>query len=235
MIDFYGKCKHIHTALLIFESIERKKVNIICTNAMMTRLIGNTKSESAITLFAKSESFSNDISNILFLKACLNSANYEKCKDWIGSNVNHFYGKCGDINKALHTFNECTFPQRNDMSYVLVIKACLNQNSKNVTKYARENIIKSIDFATLKHRSTALMNELIHFYSIQCRKIRKAVLKCYINGNGVNGPRNPYISTQKHIGLSDDISHILIIKTCLICSDLEKWTQYYQKSYFIRT
>jgi len=43
-------------------------------------------------------------------------------------------------------------------------------------------------------------------------------MKCYINGNELTKAIHFY---TKYIGLIDDISHILIIQTCLICSDFD--------------
>eukprot|EP01083_Nonionella_stella_P092960 260353_1 len=119
LIDFYGHCGDLSTAWNIFDSIGMSQLNVICVNSMMTALVHNGKYEEVLTLYGKYfDSFLNDTSHILAIKACINTKNTDKWNDTQCTIMSHphrcvelsnalidCYGFFGDIENATHVFN----------------------------------------------------------------------------------------------------------------------------------
>ncbi len=105
----------------------------------------------------------DDTANLLFIKACGNSGNYDKCVALIDGKVNvnnlnkysiqfittliDFYGRKGDINIALNVFNKMDCTKRNG----------------NIGEYSKcEKIIN--DISDLNNCSLEFVNTLIDYY-----------------------------------------------------------------------
>ena len=121
IIDFYGKCHDIDNALKIFNLIPFDCKDTVSINIMMNAYNNNNKSEQTIKIYEKHEELidNNTTSNMLYLKACINSNNFEKGNKLIdGLDINieientvfitsiiDFYGNFGYVDNALNVFN----------------------------------------------------------------------------------------------------------------------------------
>ena len=79
LIDFYGKTGDPNNALNIFNKISRnEKEDIVSIRAMMNAYNHNEEYHKSISLYQKYNNNDNikhnDVSNILFIKACINIA-----------------------------------------------------------------------------------------------------------------------------------------------------------------
>eukprot|EP01083_Nonionella_stella_P133855 407070_1 len=112
LIDFWGKKGDVHTAFHIFNTANKgKDVDLICINAMMNAFNHNTAYDECIALYETCIQNANHTSNLLYMKACVHTGDYDKCTqliddcddvhhtDWIHSVID-FYGKIGDIDAA---------------------------------------------------------------------------------------------------------------------------------------
>eukprot|EP01084_Bolivina_argentea_P213568 362672_1 len=124
VIDFYGKNGDINDAFNIFNKIATNKKDIACAGAMMKCFIDNCQNDKAMQLYEQCNYQHDDTTNLLFIKACINSSNYDKCEQLIRSKINannlnkysiefittliDFYGRKGDINIAFNIFNKIT-------------------------------------------------------------------------------------------------------------------------------
>ena len=143
LIDFYGKAGEIDNALKIFHDFPENRKGIISVGAMMNAYINNKEYEKCISLYEAFDGKHNDISNMLFIKACINSADYVKGINLIDSvvkndaNVNShsiefittlidFYGKIGDVNNALKILNNLSENKRNFVSINSMMNVYIN-------------------------------------------------------------------------------------------------------------
>ena len=120
LIDCYGHCGDIRKAKFVFDSIPNKKKNIVFITCMMQQFMKNECHKQAIQLYEQHITKHDNVSNILFLKACSNSLQFEKGKKWINSTINtneiskydikllctllDFYGRSGEVEDAKNIF-----------------------------------------------------------------------------------------------------------------------------------
>eukprot|EP01084_Bolivina_argentea_P148414 259473_1 len=162
LIDFYGKCGDIDNALNLFNGITESKQNIVSIGAMMNCFIANNENEKAIVLYEKYDNgMHNDITNVLFMEACMNISQYDKGKDFISSvmknvpsysvefinNLIGFYGKCGDIDNALNVFN--TIKNKDSVSIGLMMNCLIenNESEKAISLYEEYNNVEHNDIS----------------------------------------------------------------------------------------
>eukprot|EP01083_Nonionella_stella_P030386 83321_1 len=155
LIDFYGKCGDDNAAKRLFDNIPMHKKDIVSVGAMMNCLITNHQSDKAISVYEQYAATvtHNDVSNMLFIKACANHGCTEKAKQMIDGKMrpvnrhsiefmNHlieFYGKTGDINAAMKLFQSISDKTKDVVSINCMMKGLIhnNQNKRAITLYER--------------------------------------------------------------------------------------------------
>ena len=287
LIDFYGKIGDINKALQIFNNIPKNKMNVISISAMMNTYNKNNKYQETILLYEQyNNKYNNndDVSNLLFINACINTNNYHKAKKLININIknktdvnNHsiefintlidFYGRIGDINNALSVFDNILENKKdiitinvmmnaynnnqeynktislyekynnkythNDVSKLLFIKACINNND-----YHKGNkLIKSINFKDINNHSIELINTLIDYFgkigdidnalnifnNITKNKQDIVSIGAMMNAYNNNEQYDKTIKFyEEYNGQHNDVTNLLFINACINTGDYEK-------------
>eukprot|EP01083_Nonionella_stella_P015236 42641_1 len=122
LIGFYGEFGDITEAERLFNSMRNNHANMITLNCMMNAYIKNGADASALQLY-KHALEKNELSNVLAIKACMNTDNMMQGKSiYAQMHVNNyhiklknilieFFGRCGDVPRAEQMF-ESINPQR---------------------------------------------------------------------------------------------------------------------------
>ena len=162
-IKVYGNCGDVSNALKVFNFIKDKSVE--CINCMIRAYLNNGYNEDALSLFDmfQSQISHNDVSNVLALKACTNTANSVKGMDIIHKNIGNiynksmamelkctlidFYGNSGNITEAIQIFDSIE-ESKKDIICINVMMTALFENGYNVEcielfKKYKQNKIKS--------------------------------------------------------------------------------------------
>eukprot|EP01084_Bolivina_argentea_P295019 507795_1 len=118
LIDFYGKMGDIDEAFNIFNNIPKN--DIMTVVVMMNAYVNNFRYNKAVLLYEQCNDIKhNDVSHMLFIKACISMEYYDKGQELINllledinsrsikliSTIIKFYVKIGDSEKALNIFN----------------------------------------------------------------------------------------------------------------------------------
>eukprot|EP01084_Bolivina_argentea_P218529 370816_1 len=141
LMNLYGKTGDINYALNIFNNMPVNKRNMTSVNTIMNIYVKSKQYSKAIAMYEQTDGTYTDISNVLYIKACVNIGEYDKVKQLINSNIKDvnshsielitslvdFYGKIGDINNALYIFNN--IPQKN--KDITTISAMMNGCNNN--------------------------------------------------------------------------------------------------------
>ena len=141
LITFYGSWSKIDTSQKILDSIQHGGKNISCINAMMSVFNNHNKYCQSINLYQQyngNKNFDincNYITDILFIKACINEKEFIECEKMIDSkklvfkNKNnikllttliYFYGQFGKTDKALAIFDLIPEDKRNGYCFVFL-------------------------------------------------------------------------------------------------------------------
>ncbi|MDY7091307.1 MAG: hypothetical protein SYR96_40310, partial [Actinomycetota bacterium] len=160
VIDFYGKIGDVNNAVNTFNIIPENRKNIVTINAMMNCFIDNNQNEKAISLYEQYNHYTHDdVSNLLFIKACTNIGDVDKGTKVIKSTTNggikfiaskiDFYGKIGDVNNAVNTFNNIPENKKNIVTIGAMMKCFIdnNQNEKAISIYEQYNHYKHDDIS----------------------------------------------------------------------------------------
>ena len=127
IISFYGNVLKLDDAVAVFEDIEDDEKTVVTVNAMMSSFVANERGEDALDLYGQYLEGAiklNDISHVLALKACLETANLEKTLEihyhlegldhdrWKRNssmmvNLITLYGKMGRLDVCDQLFAEC--------------------------------------------------------------------------------------------------------------------------------
>eukprot|EP01083_Nonionella_stella_P022718 62787_1 len=139
LIDHYGHCGDMDKATDIFNSVRNQTKNTAIVNAMITAYVNNGYNHEALRLYDDQISKPDSISHSLALKACTNTCNFNKGKDIINTigqirdvhiqlkhTVIHFYGACGDINKAFYIFKSISDAEKDCVSINALMTAYIN-------------------------------------------------------------------------------------------------------------
>ena len=173
LINFYGYFGQVIEAKKIFKSI--KKLNSTLFGSMMKVFIDNNMNEKALKLYDKLyKELSNEITDLLAIKACQNCNEYEKghgilMKYHLNNNNNFnftkelkcagvdFYGYFGDIINAKELFN--LINKKDVIGIGCMMKAYINNNNY-------KNALKLYD----KYEN--IQNDILHLQAINsCIKI----------------------------------------------------------------
>ena len=117
IIDFYGHFGDIQSAQKLFSAIDGAENDAICVASMMKCLIDNNLNDKAILLFNRM-GINNSVTNMLGIKACINTDNFEFGKKIIDAvdiskekdvellnTIIRFYGHFENISSALAVFD----------------------------------------------------------------------------------------------------------------------------------
>ena len=138
LITFYGKIGEIEKAIAIFDQINNKDKTVV--GAMMQAYLDTGMNQEAIKLFFSNEMIDH-VSCLLALKACSNvkdKKNGKKIHKFILDNANcnielfttliAFYGKIGEIEKAVAIFNEIENKDKTVVCYNAMMQAYLEND-----------------------------------------------------------------------------------------------------------
>ena len=119
LIDFYGHFGEIINAKIIFDSITENRKDAVCIGSMMKVFIDNDYIDNALQLYDKYDNITNEVCDLLAIKACIKIHDLEKGKqihEMIEKNNKYqsislkatlidFYGIFGDIDTAIKIFD----------------------------------------------------------------------------------------------------------------------------------
>ena len=139
VIDFYGEFGDVQRSWNVFENIPNGKRNAVSINSMLKCLVNNDEGQRAIELYEQCEEH-DDTTQLMFIKACMSTRNYHKCKSLITS-VSHersiqflttaidWHGKVGNIEDAKSLFNSISDTQK-DAHLIGAMMNAYNNNEK---------------------------------------------------------------------------------------------------------
>ena len=142
LMDFYGKSGDITICLNIFNSV---KPTPALLSVIMNAFIGKNDDKNAMVYFEKYPHLHDIITNMLYLKCCINMHDFNKGKQLINQlkimDYNElsyefntilldFYCKSGSINKAITIFNQM---RKYYSNYIAVLMNALINLDKNIT------------------------------------------------------------------------------------------------------
>ncbi|CAN1280176.1 Pentatricopeptide repeat-containing protein At4g14850 [Linum perenne] len=140
LIDFYGKCKEVGLAEMVFDGMERR--NLVTWGSMVATYEQNGEKEKACIAFMKCRKLGIEPTDYVIssvVSACAELAGLElgrsvhalavkSCVDadvYVGSAVVDMYGKCGSIHDAEQTFRE--MPEKNLFAWNAMISGYAHQ------------------------------------------------------------------------------------------------------------
>eukprot|EP01083_Nonionella_stella_P092963 260361_1 len=135
MIDLYGECGDIERAKDVFLSVATSERSVVCNGAMMKALIKAGMNDEALAVYKQARQSHNNTTHLLALKACINLGDFEYGEEIIKNNrlyVMHlesdantkinlcntmmeFYGKMGDIARAMQLFDAICAAHKDDI------------------------------------------------------------------------------------------------------------------------
>ena len=146
LIEFYSMKGDILKAHEIFEQISKEKIDCTCIAVMMNGCIGNNEFKNAMLLYEKYPGIRNDMTDVLYLKACMNNNDWEiglqMIDRWNIININQhsieyittlidFYGKMNNISKVMELFEGLNDDNINDATVSVVMNCYVNGNKYN--------------------------------------------------------------------------------------------------------
>ncbi|CAN1270391.1 Pentatricopeptide repeat-containing protein At4g14850 [Linum perenne] len=140
LIDFYGKCKEVGLAEMVFDGMERR--NLVTWGSMVATYEQNGEKEKACIAFMKCRKLGIEPTDYVIssvVSACAELAGIElgrsvhalavnSCVDadvYVGSALVDMYGKCGSIHDAEQTFRE--MPEKNLFAWNAMISGYAHQ------------------------------------------------------------------------------------------------------------
>ncbi|MDY7091199.1 MAG: hypothetical protein SYR96_39735, partial [Actinomycetota bacterium] len=159
LMSIYTDCKDITNALKIFDSIPQNEQSILSIGTMMKQCINHNKNDKAILIYEQYNGQHNDVSDLLFIKACTNIGDADKGIKLIKSITNdsieftnsviNFYGKIGDVNNAVNTFNNIPEDKKDIVTIGAMMKCFIDnyQNEKAISIYEQYNHYKYDDIS----------------------------------------------------------------------------------------
>ncbi|CAN1270392.1 Pentatricopeptide repeat-containing protein At4g14850 [Linum perenne] len=140
LIDFYGKCKEVGLAEMVFDGMERR--NLVTWGSMVATYEQNGEKEKACIAFMKCRKLGIEPTDYVIssvVSACAELAGMElgrsvhalavkSCVDadvYVGSALVDMYGKCGSIHDAEQTFRE--MPEKNLFAWNAMISGYAHQ------------------------------------------------------------------------------------------------------------
>lgn len=145
LIDFYGKCRDLVSAEIVFDRIGQR--NDVSWCSMLAALVQNNMEERACLVFLHARKEGVEPTDFMIssvLSACaelgglelgrsVHALSLKSCVDeniFVGSALVDLYGKCGSIEYAEQVFNE--MPERNLVSWNALIGGYANQGNANM-------------------------------------------------------------------------------------------------------
>ncbi|CAN1270395.1 Pentatricopeptide repeat-containing protein At4g14850 [Linum perenne] len=140
LIDFYGKCKEVGLAEMVFDGMERR--NLVTWGSMVATYEQNGEKEKACIAFMKCRKLGIEPTDYVIssvVSACAELAGIElgrsvhalavkSCVDadvYVGSALVDMYGNCGSIHDAEQTFRE--MPEKNLFAWNAMISGYAHQ------------------------------------------------------------------------------------------------------------
>ncbi|CAN0856858.1 Pentatricopeptide repeat-containing protein At4g14850 [Linum grandiflorum] len=140
LVDFYGKCKEVRLAEMIFDGMERR--NLVSWGSMVATYEQNSEKEKACMVFMECRRLGVEPTDYLIssvVSACAELAGLDlgrsvhalavkSCVDadvYVGSALVDMYGKCGSIHDADQTFRD--MPEKNLFAWNAMISGYAHQ------------------------------------------------------------------------------------------------------------
>eukprot|EP01083_Nonionella_stella_P158556 516275_1 len=176
LIDFYGSHSVMRKALDVFESISETQRDTICINSMMTTFINNECEDQAMELYDKYQSWTNDTSHVLALKAATNRKDYDQGRKICAKVETNrkqsielltalidFYGECNDIKHAEQWYSTAK-EQNNSVCLNVMMKQYVNNhcNDKALSLYDR-SLMHHVSAVSHRLALKACMN--LHYFA----------------------------------------------------------------------
>ena len=139
LISLYGHFGDLKQSELLFNSMRNTHCNAIVLNGMMTVYIKNNRNESALELYQRALD-KNATSNILAIKACINTKNYILGQRFYSDMVIRpfdfnlknilidFFGQCSDIKRAKNIFHSMNEQKVDNVSIGAMMEAFIENN-----------------------------------------------------------------------------------------------------------
>ncbi|CAN1270390.1 Pentatricopeptide repeat-containing protein At4g14850 [Linum perenne] len=144
LIDFYGKCKEVGLAEMVFDGMERRNLSVVTWTSLISGCVQNGHFSSALRLFSnmrREDILPKPTDYVIssVVSACAELAGIElgrsvhalavnSCVDadvYVGSALVDMYGKCGSIHDAEQTFRE--MPEKNLFAWNAMISGYAHQ------------------------------------------------------------------------------------------------------------
>lgn len=140
LVNMYGKCQSVEDARKMFDGMSQR--NVISWNAMMSTYAQQGQSTDALLLFEDmllKGVVPSSVTYVSLLDACASLASPDMAKliHWcvvsggfefdvvVGTTLINMYGKCGDLDEALHIFNR--LPGKGVVSWNAMIEVSASQ------------------------------------------------------------------------------------------------------------
>ena len=164
LIHLYGHFGDMENAEMIFNTLPTDSLTPVTIAAMMKILSDNGCDDKALNLYDRFRNKTDDVVDLLAIKACTNLKDYGKGYEIIRSlsntsntsNTNallntmiDFYGACGDINNAIKIFESISITKRQIDTTNAMIKAYANNNMNDDALKLFDKITKPDDISIL--------------------------------------------------------------------------------------
>ncbi len=183
LISVYSKCKDVTNAMKVFDSIPKHKRNVHSMNAMIKCFIDNKQNNKAILLYEQrsDKGQCGEVTNLLFITACINTRNYDKAKHFIDPNFRDrhsnnysveslntlivFYGRIGCTNEnkkdviSIATMMKC-YIENNKCKALELYNRCCNLHLKTISKWYNKSELNYI-FASQKTKRNKKQTQML--------------------------------------------------------------------------
>ena len=243
ILDFYVKSNLIQNAVDVFEKLEsRNEVNSNSLSIMMHGYILNNRNKNALHLYEKYKNFKDDVTDLLYIKACLIENEYNKCQQFIESlnldskDINNFkvefitklidfYRQTHQHTKAIQLFKDYNSITNSTLNLVM-IKTYMELNDfTEVISILEHNKHQSINEQSTEYINTVLdfwckQNDIQNcwhiFNEMLSSKKTTVTISIMMNACINNNEFNDAISLYKNYnGVHDDVTHMCYVKACL--------------------
>eukprot|EP01083_Nonionella_stella_P298828 1014203_1 len=143
VLSFHGHMNDMDSACRMFDLIPQNRKDVVSMNAMMKCYINNDRAKDAVLLYDDemlNEKKLDDISHLLYLKACISTNDYHKGQTVIHRHlpklqhlsiafincIIHFYCHYSDINAAFHVFNSVSRDKKDVVSINVMMKCLIH-------------------------------------------------------------------------------------------------------------
>ena len=136
LLDYFGKTGDMDQAIRIFNNINDNNKDAVTIANIMNAYINSNQNENAIQIFESYITTRNDVTNLMYIKACMNIFDYKRCNGYVNTldmtNVNEygiefintlidFHGKNGNMNLSVGIFKKIHKEKLNIASFSTIM------------------------------------------------------------------------------------------------------------------